>query len=127
MAPAPAASTDEKLVREALDGLFEIACEDRPAAVRDSLQRQIHEMPAGECRTLVEQMVDTDQLAALLEDRGREVPQRPPSAPGERGEKVDEALEPLVALTCGEEATRTLQGMEEDERLNLLFSSLGGR
>lgn len=122
-----AASEDEQLVREALDGLFDIACEEHPAAVRDSLQQQIREMPVAECRTLVEQMVDTDQLASLVAERAQGAPERPPSAPEPRSEKVDEVLEPLVEWTCGEQGTRALQGMEEDERLNLLFSSLGPR
>lgn len=121
----PSPQRDDELVRQALDGLFEIACEDRPAAVRASLQDQIDEMPARECRRLVEQMVDTDRLATLLEEEVGQRPERPPSAPDHPARKVDDALEPLVALTLGDEGTQALHGLEDDQRLHLLFDSLG--
>lgn len=113
------------MVRQALDGLFDIACDDRPASVRDSLHAQIEAMPARQCRGLVEQMVDTEQLAALVREEACRLPNRPPGAPEEHSKKVDEALEPLVAWTCGEEGTQALEAMEDEERLHLLFSSLG--
>lgn len=125
--PRSSASAEDELVREALDGLFEIANEDQPAAFQASLRAQIDEMPAHQCRRLVEQMVDTDRLQDLVEEQGRGQPSRPPSAPDEHAEKVDEALEPLVAWTMGEEGRQALQGMEDSERLHVLFSSLGPR
>lgn len=120
-----AGAEDDELVRRALDGLFEIACEDHPAAVRESLQDQIDEMPVQECRTLVEQMVDTDRLASQVEAETGGPPQRPPSAPDHPARKVDDALEPLVAWTCGEEGAQALEGMEHEDRMQLLFDSLG--
>lgn len=120
-----AGTEDDELVRRALDGLFEIACEDRPEAVRESLSRQIAEMPVTEARTLVEEMVDTDRLADRLEAEADRTPERPPSAPEPPVGKVDEALEPLVAWTCGKEATSALNAMDGEERMHLLFDSLG--
>lgn len=121
------AAREDELVRSALDGLFEIACDDRPAEVRESLRAQIDEMPVRECQTLVEQMVDTDRLADRVEAEAGEQPERPPSAPDHPVRKVDDALEPLVAWACGEEGTRALKAMEDEERMHLLFSSLGPR
>lgn len=120
----PTAAGDE-LVREALDGLFEIAAEDRPASVQESLREQIDELPAEECRTLVEQMVDTDRLAERVRQRSAGLPERPPPAPDERLRKVDDALEPLVAWAMGEEGTQALDGLDDEDRFHLLFSSLG--
>lgn len=125
MAGKRAGVDDDELVRRALDGLFEIACEDRPEAVRESLSRQIEEMPARECRTLVEQMVDTDRLADRLETETEAQPERPPSAPEAPLAKVDEALEPLVAWRCGPEAAQALHTLDDEERVHLLFDSLG--
>lgn len=122
--PSLAAGEDE-LVREALDGLFEIASEDRPADVRASLHEQIDELPAEECRTLVEQMVDTDGLAERIRQRSAEGAEQPPRAPDEQLSKVDDALEPLVAWTMGEEGARALEGLDDEDRFHVLFSSLG--
>jgi len=116
---------DEELVREALDGLFEIACEDHPRAVRESLQAQIEEMPAGECRSLVEEMVDVDELASRIREGSQDRRERPPSAPDERLQKVDEALEPLARWKLGAEGSQALAAMDDEERVHLLFSSLG--
>lgn len=115
---------DDELVREALDGLFEIAGEDRPASVQASLRQQIDELDTQECRRLVEQLVDTEALAEHVHQRADE----PPLAPGadaERLAKVDEALEPLVAWTLGDEGVEALETMGEDERFHALFASLG--
>lgn len=120
-----AGAEDDELVRRALDGLFEIACEDRPASVRESLQSQIDEMPVKECRTLVEEMVDTDHLAALVEEGTSKRPERPPVVHEHPARKVDGALEPLVAWACGEEGTKALHAMEDEERMHLLLDSLG--
>jgi hypothetical protein len=125
--PSPSGREDAELVRQALDGLFEIACEDRPEPVRRSLRRQIDEMPVKEARTLVEEMVDTDRLADLVASEAADRPERPPSAPGHPARKVDDALEPLVEWTCGEEGAETIRAMADDERMHLLFSSLGRR
>lgn len=125
--PRDPGTPEEELVRSALDGLFEIANHDRPATFQASLEAQIEEMSAEECRTLVEQMVDTDRLAALVQQRARQKPSRPPSAPDEQVATVDEALEPLVAWTLGEEGTQALDAMDDTERLHVLFSSLGPR
>lgn len=121
------APDDEDLVRQALDGLFEIACEDRPGSVTASLRDQIDELPEDECRRLVEQMVDADRLEHLLEHGIDADNPRPPSPQDERAEKVDRALEPLVRWRLGEEGRRQLAGVPDDERMHLLFSSLGGR
>lgn len=121
----PSPQRDDELVRQALDGLFEIAADDRPSSVQASLREQIDELPAGECRTLVEQLVDTDELAERIRESGGGELERPPSAPDARVRKVDEALEPLAALTLGEEGVQALDGMAEAERLHVLFSSLG--
>jgi len=117
------AAGDDELVRQALNGLFEIASDERPASVQANLREQIAELPARECRHLVEQMVDTNRLADLVEDPPETT--EPADSP-ERVEKVDRALGPLVRLELGEKGHRELADMQDGERMHVLFSSLGG-
>lgn len=121
------ATDDEELVRQALDGLFEIASDDRPASVTSSLQDQILEMDPAHRRALVEQMVDTDRLERLVREGPDATPETPQDHPGEEAEKVDRALEPLVRWRLGEEGRRRLDGVPDDQRMHLLFASLGGQ
>lgn len=123
--PRSTTGPKDELVREALDGLFGIAAEDRPSSVQASLREQIDELPIRECRSLVEQLVDTDELAQRIREREGSDLERPPRAPDARLRKVDGALEPLAALTMGEEGVRALDGMAGAERFHVLFSSLG--
>lgn len=119
--------SDDELVRRALDGLFDIACEDRPSAVTDSLHDQIDDLPADRCRALVEEMVDTDRLEDLVRKEAQKAADRPAGPSAGPGEKVDQVLEPLVRWRLGEEGERALAGMPETERMHVLFSSLGRR
>lgn len=115
---------EDDLVRQALGSLFEIAGEDRPASVQASLREQIGELDTQECRQLVEQLVDTEALAEHVRHRDLEAAV-PPGTDEERLAKVDEALEPLVAWTMGDEGIEALETMDEDERFHALFHSLG--
>lgn len=117
---------EDQLARRVLDGLFEIACEDRPASVTDDLHRQIADLPADRCRALVEEMVDTERFERMLQARTARGGDRSAQHSGSQA-KVDRVLEPLVQWRMGAEGSRKLEALERDERAHLLFSSLGSR
>lgn len=119
---------DATLLREALDGLFDIAREDNPPEVLEALSQQLDGLPPDECERLLDEMVDVDRLHAYLEKAGREgFDPQVPAFGDEEMRKVDAVLDPLARLDRGQEGVKSLHRLSDDQRAHILFDSLGRR
>lgn len=118
---------DGDLLREALDGLFNIAREDNPPEVVEALRDQLDGLPAQECQRLLDAMVDKDRLRSYLEkaDTGESFKAEIPAFEADQMRKVDRVLDPLARLERGDQGVRSLHQLTEDQRAHILFDSIG--
>lgn len=126
MIDTAARDTDVDLLREALDGLFDIAREDNPPEVLEALRHQLDGLPPETCQELLDEMVDIERLNAYLEKAGREgFDPEVPAFGADEMRKVDAVLDPLARLDRGQEGVRSLHQLSDDQRAHILFDSLG--
>lgn len=122
-------AVDPALLREALDGLFEIAREDNPPEVIAALREQVEGLPPEACRELLEEMVDKDRLRSYLDKvrSGEGFRAEIPAFGEAEMRKVDAVLDPLARLEQGSQGVRSLHQLSADERAHILFDSIGRR
>ncbi len=123
--PGPADPLDEALV-----GLFDIARDEHPLDVQ-AVQSQLEGLPEDERKALLNELVDVDTFGSYLRkaDKGATIHARTPGAGFEddKMEKIDTVLDALARLEHGDEGARSLQALTPDQRVHVLFASIGQR
>lgn len=123
----PTTGPDPDLLEEALIGLFEISRED--ATEVQNLREHIARLPSRQRRALLEEVVSVDRFQAFLEKAKEGEPLETPGThvDDEHVEKIDAVLSPLARLEGGDAGEQALLGLARDERVHVLFDSIGRR
>ncbi len=118
---------DPDLLEEALMGLFEISREDSSEV--QTLREHLARLPSSQRRALLEDVVSVERFHDLLEKARKGEPLGSPGTHvnDEHVEKIDAVLGPLARLEAGDAGERAVLSLEPDERVHILFDSIGQR
>lgn len=110
---------------EALIGLFEISREEDGEV--QNLREQLASLPSPQRRALLEDVVSVDRFQAFLEKakKGERLETPEASLDAEHVKKVDAVLGPLARLEAGDAGEQAVLGLSPDERVHILFDSIG--
>lgn len=128
--PDPSSTPEnEGPLDDALLGLFDIARED-DARELAALQEQLRRLPKAKREALLEDLIDVDTFGSYLRKANQGTPiDAQTRVPFEdaKMEKVDTVLHALARVEEGDKGPKAIQGLSPDERVHVLFDSLGRR
>lgn len=129
MPEAPNKPDRQDALDDALVGLFDIAREDDPQELA-GLHDQLRRLPETKQQALLEDLIDVDTFGTYLRKANQGTPiDAETGAPVEdaKMKKVDTVLHALARVERGDEGGKALDELSPNQRVHILFDSLGRR